>query len=111
MWRIVIGVIVSLSVIIGYFIRKYSGKEVNNFLKDHKEFKIFKKYRKVRASIYGIVLSLLVIFNLPELSVILFGVGLVDGGVFSSKKLKKILELSAIIFIVFIVIYLIQKPF
>lgn len=111
MWNLVVAIIISSSIIVGYFIRKYSGEEVNNFLKDHPKFKIFENYQKIRAIIYGLILAILIQSNFPESSLIIFSIGVIEGGVFSSKKLKKVILITGVIFLFFLIGHLIQKPF
>jgi len=103
--QIIIGILVSISFVIGYFLRVETKKEVDNFFKDHKGFLKCKKYIEIRAVLYGIALGISLIF-LQEFALILFALGLIEGGVFAPKDLKKNILFSLLTFIPFITIYL-----
>ncbi|UCD04460.1 MAG: hypothetical protein JSW73_02400 [Candidatus Woesearchaeota archaeon] len=106
--QIIIGGLVSISFIIGYLLRLETKKEVDNFFKDHKGFLKCKKYLEIRAILYGIALGLSLPF-IPTFSLVLFALGVIEGGVFAPKNLKKSLSLTALTFIPFILVFLIMN--
>lgn len=108
--EIIIGGLVSVSFIIGYFIRVETKKEVDNFFKDHKGFLKCKNHLEIRAILYGLALGISLPF-IPGFSLILFSLGLIEGGVFAPKDLKKNVIFSSLTFVLFLIVFLISENF